>query len=105
MPQMAAHPGVPSSADTRPLFRSEAIAERQKQYGEVLRIRPFSFVALVCLCLAVTASVILLGLLIRTRYVSGKTSPAMHSQRATSSMPFARTSLCVREIANRAATT
>jgi hypothetical protein len=104
MPRLPAASQFSVSADSMPLFRPEAIADRQKQYREVLRIRPLSIPVLVLICLVVSMAAILLGLLIGMNYIPEHISAEVHSQRAMSSMRVspARPSLCVREIANRA---
>lgn len=45
----------PDSADPLPLFRPEALAARQNSHGEVLSIRPFSWVFLCCVGVSIAA--------------------------------------------------
>lgn len=84
----------PDSANPLPLFRPEALAARQNFHGEVLFIRPFSWVFLCCLCACVAAVALIFLLVARytpTAKVQGKVSaeggmeaaPARASLKAT----------------------
>lgn len=74
----------PDSANPLPLFRPEALAARQNFHGEVLCIRPFSWVFLCCLGACIAAATIVFLLVARytpTAKVPGKISsePAMEA--------------------------
>lgn len=59
MPLLGKNPQAEAQPQILPLFRPEAMAEQERTYGDVLRIRPLSLFVFIWLAAAVAAGTVL----------------------------------------------